>query len=342
MLHVRLRSGSLLVPLRRPLRVVARVRCGPVGSLGRPGSFGLLDRARLFGRGDRGRPPLLLPLIHRRTVGPAPARGASRDGGGGSRLPDVTGAGLPRRRRAQPSGRRFSLTSHQSPPARWWHGRAGGGGIRVLFEGAGSGSRAPATGPAPATAPASSLPHPGPPRAPRTAPASRPAPLSVGYGRMDRMSGHRDGTAPDPSRGDGPPPEGARPAPELPDYAERVLGVAERIPPGHVLTYGDIAARLAAEDRDGRGSGGPRQVGRAMALYGGAVPWWRVVRADGAPLPGSEHRALAHYRAEGTPLRTAADGSATRLDMRRARWDGPLDPADDCEVSDTGSGARHV
>ncbi|MFC5893054.1 MGMT family protein [Streptomyces ramulosus] len=155
------------------------------------------------------------------------------------------------------------------------------------------------------------------------------------------MSGHRDGTAPDTSEDDGPAPQGARPAPELPDYAERVLGMAERIPPGHVLTYGDVAARLAAEDRDGRG-GGPRQVGRAMALYGGAVPWWRVVRADGALLPGSERRALAHYRAEGTPLRTAADGSAARLDMRRARWDGPLGPAADCEVSDTAPGARHV
>ncbi|MGW1838899.1 MGMT family protein [Streptomyces sp. NPDC002067] len=156
------------------------------------------------------------------------------------------------------------------------------------------------------------------------------------------MSGHRDGTAPDPSVPGTPPPEDIRPAPELPDYAERVLGVAERIPPGRVLTYGDIAARLAAEDHDGRGAGGPRQVGRAMALYGGAVPWWRVVRADGAPLPGSEHRALAHYRAEGTPLRTAADGSATRLDMRRARWEGPLTPAADCDVPDTAPGARTV
>lgn len=68
-----------------------------------------------------------------------------------------------------------------------------------------------------------------------------------------------------------------------------------------------------------------RQVGRVMALYGGAVPWWRVVRADGRLLPGSELRALAHYREEGTPLRTAAreaDDHIPRLDMRRARWDG--------------------
>ncbi|ROQ95971.1 O(6)-alkylguanine repair protein YbaZ [Streptomyces sp. 2132.2] len=100
---------------------------------------------------------------------------------------------------------------------------------------------------------------------------------------------------------------------ELPEYAERVLEAAERIPPGRVMTYGDVAEWL--------GEGGPRQVGRVMALYGGAVPWWRVVRADGRPLPGSELRALEHYRAEATPLRLTAGGEA-RLNMPRARWDG--------------------
>ncbi len=100
---------------------------------------------------------------------------------------------------------------------------------------------------------------------------------------------------------------------ELPAYAERVLEAAERIPPGRVMTYGDVAEWL--------GEGGPRQVGRVMALYGGAVPWWRVVRSDGRPLPGSEHRALERYRAEATPLRLTADGEA-RLNMPRARWDG--------------------
>ncbi|MFJ8229342.1 MGMT family protein [Streptomyces sp. NPDC094448] len=104
---------------------------------------------------------------------------------------------------------------------------------------------------------------------------------------------------------------------EIPDYAERVLDAAERIPPGRVMTYGDIAEWL--------GEGGPRQVGRVMALFGGAVPWWRVVRADGTVLPGHEPEALAHYRTEGTPLRAAppsADGHVPRIDMRRARWDG--------------------
>ncbi|MEU7599975.1 MGMT family protein [Streptomyces sp. NPDC040724] len=108
---------------------------------------------------------------------------------------------------------------------------------------------------------------------------------------------------------------------ELPAYAEHVLEVAERIPPGRVMTYGDVAEWL--------GEGGPRQVGRVMALYGGAVPWWRVVRADGVPLPGHELRALEHYRAEATPLRLTAGGEP-RLDMRRARWDGaPGDPGPD-------------
>ncbi|MDT0342556.1 MGMT family protein [Streptomyces litchfieldiae] len=100
----------------------------------------------------------------------------------------------------------------------------------------------------------------------------------------------------------------------IPDYADRVLTAVERIPPGRVLTYGGVARLI--------GEGGPRQVGRVMAQYGGAVPWWRVVRADGRPLPGHEDRALANYRAEGTPLRTGTSPGATpRIDMRRAVWD---------------------
>lgn len=138
--------------------------------------------------------------------------------------------------------------------------------------------------------------------------------------------------------------------PELPEYAERVLDVTELIPPGRVMSYGDIAEWLEGEERpadragtestesteggaasSGGGSGrrvGPRQVGRAMALYGGAVPWWRVVRSDGTLLPGHEQEALGHYRAEGTPLRESARADSRsgthmpRVDMRRARWDG--------------------
>ncbi|MFB7937187.1 MGMT family protein [Streptomyces sp. NPDC127049] len=138
---------------------------------------------------------------------------------------------------------------------------------------------------------------------------------------MCRMSleGPVGRTGPSGAEGSGAA-EGALPAStesELPAYAEAVLDVADRIPPGRVMTYGDVAEWL--------GEGGPRQVGRVMSLYGGSAPWWRVVRADGTLLPGHELRALGHYRDEGTPLRErgpAAEGHVPRIDMRRARWDG--------------------
>jgi len=106
------------------------------------------------------------------------------------------------------------------------------------------------------------------------------------------------------------------PAPaEVGEFAGRVLDVVDAIPPGMVMSYGDVAEYL--------GAGGPRQVGRVMALWGGGVPWWRVIRADGSPPPGHERAALARYREEGTPVRAGADGRPARVDMRRARWDGP-------------------
>lgn len=91
------------------------------------------------------------------------------------------------------------------------------------------------------------------------------------------------------------------------EYVEAVLSVVERIPSGRVTTYGAIAGHL--------GRGGPRQVGRVMALYGGPVPWWRVVHADGSPPTCHDHEAEQNYRAEGTPRRTGG-----RLDLEAAFW----------------------
>ena len=110
-----------------------------------------------------------------------------------------------------------------------------------------------------------------------------------------------------PSGGDGGPPasDGV-----IDDYSAQVLDVIDAIPPGHVMSYGDIAEYL--------GQGGPRQVGRVLSRYGGAAPWWRVIHADGTPPPGSEAAALRHYLAERTPLRSVA--SPVRVDMRQARW----------------------
>jgi alkylated DNA nucleotide flippase Atl1 len=77
------------------------------------------------------------------------------------------------------------------------------------------------------------------------------------------------------------------------------------------MSYGDVAEFV--------GEGGPRQVGRIMAVWGGGVPWWRVVHADGSLLAGHEQAALARYIAENTPLRKPAGGGLPRIDMRRAR-----------------------
>jgi alkylated DNA nucleotide flippase Atl1 len=92
-----------------------------------------------------------------------------------------------------------------------------------------------------------------------------------------------------------------------PDYVEAVLSLVERVPPGRVTTYGLLAEAV--------GVGGPRQVGRVLSTYGGPVPWWRVVRADGSPPPCHEAAAHDHYAAEGTPLRPTG-----RIDLTRAVW----------------------
>lgn len=111
-----------------------------------------------------------------------------------------------------------------------------------------------------------------------------------------------------------PPRRQHRAPADIGEFAERVLDVVDAIPPGMVMSYGDVAEYL--------GVGGPRQVGRVMALWGGGVTWWRVIRADGSPLAGHERAALAKYREEGTPVRLDANGRPARVDMRRARWNG--------------------
>lgn len=103
------------------------------------------------------------------------------------------------------------------------------------------------------------------------------------------------------------------PADALPDYAEAVLEVVDRIPAGMVLAYGDIAELL--------GQGGPRQVGSVMSRYGSSVTWWRVIRASGEAPAGLQDEALARWRAEGTALVGGAL-AGHRVDMARARWDG--------------------
>src|SRR5574341_1517009 len=93
------------------------------------------------------------------------------------------------------------------------------------------------------------------------------------------------------------------------DLIERVLSVIERIPPGKVLTYGDVAELAEAPT--------PRHVGQVLVHHGSAVPWWRVLRADGTAAPHLRERQLRLLREEGAAM--VPHGEA--VDLRKARWD---------------------
>ena len=92
------------------------------------------------------------------------------------------------------------------------------------------------------------------------------------------------------------------------ELVQRVLAVVGRIPPGRVLSYGDVAALASAPT--------PRDVGQVLVKHGEGVPWWRVLHADGTPPAHLRERQLALLRAEGVPL--APSGAA--VDLHRARW----------------------
>ena len=94
---------------------------------------------------------------------------------------------------------------------------------------------------------------------------------------------------------------GADPA----EVDEAVFDVVERIPPGRVSTYGAIGRLVGV---------GPRRVARAMSSGGGAVPWWRVLRADGTAAEPVRVRQLELLAGEGVPVR---DG---RVDLAAVGW----------------------
>jgi methylated-DNA-protein-cysteine methyltransferase-like protein len=82
--------------------------------------------------------------------------------------------------------------------------------------------------------------------------------------------------------------------------AGRVLARIRAIPPGFVRTYGDVSP------------GAPRFAGSVLAACDDpAVPWYRVVRADGTLAKGARQR--RRLLAEGVPFR------GDRIDLRVAR-----------------------
>jgi methylated-DNA-protein-cysteine methyltransferase-like protein len=92
------------------------------------------------------------------------------------------------------------------------------------------------------------------------------------------------------------------------EIAEAILSCVEHIPPGRVMSYGDVAEFV--------GGRAARTVGRVLAQDGGTVPWHRVVRADGSM---AEHiRDEQRQLLLGEGVRFKGD----RVDMAGFRWDG--------------------
>ncbi len=99
----------------------------------------------------------------------------------------------------------------------------------------------------------------------------------------------------------------------LPVFARLVLDVVDAIPAGNVMAYGDIAEYVD--------QGTARLVARVMSSYGDdAVPWWRVLRADGTCAPEVADRQIPLLEADGVAWRVPKH----RVDMATARWN----PAD--------------
>ncbi len=120
------------------------------------------------------------------------------------------------------------------------------------------------------------------------------------------------------------------------DVDEAVFDVVDRIPPGRVSSYGAIGRLVGV---------GPRRVARALSSGGGAVPWYRVLRADGTAAEAVRVRQLELLAGEGVPVR---DG---RVDLAAVGWpdrDTDVVPRDDAgsvkidHRDDAGRGSRAI
>ena len=95
----------------------------------------------------------------------------------------------------------------------------------------------------------------------------------------------------------------------LPVFARLVLDVVDEISPGKVMAYGDISEYVD--------QGTARLVARVMSSYADdAVPWWRVLRADGTCAPEVADRQIPLLERDGVPWRVPKH----RVDMVAARW----------------------
>lgn len=75
------------------------------------------------------------------------------------------------------------------------------------------------------------------------------------------------------------------------DFEAAVTDVIIHIPPGSVVSYGEVAEEAGYP-------GAARAVGNLLRK-GAGLPWWRVVAADGRLVPGAEQEHAQRLRAEG-------------------------------------------
>ncbi len=78
-------------------------------------------------------------------------------------------------------------------------------------------------------------------------------------------------------------------------FTDQVVTVLRRLPPGQVMTYGEVAAEAGRP-------GAARAVGNALRDASG-VPWWRVVATTGRVNPHDVTEASRRLRAEGVCVR---------------------------------------
>ena len=79
------------------------------------------------------------------------------------------------------------------------------------------------------------------------------------------------------------------------EFTDAVIGVLDRLQPGEVMAYGEVAAEAGFP-------GAARAVGNVLRTTPG-LPWWRVVAANGRLVPGLEADHAARLRSEGVLIK---------------------------------------
>jgi|JI10StandDraft_1071094.scaffolds.fasta_scaffold474205_2 methylated-DNA-protein-cysteine methyltransferase-like protein len=96
------------------------------------------------------------------------------------------------------------------------------------------------------------------------------------------------------------------------DFANHVLDIIRAVPPGQVVTYGQVAALAGFPRR-------ARHVGHALRGCPQDVPWHRVLGAGGSVRVDPPQRQLELLRSEGVLTQTG------RISLKKYQWlPGPL------------------